>query len=138
MVLGLTHHETAPKRFLAAGFPSHTAKLEREAIENFGKNRNAVVTYRHWRNEELTPTVDFRFDFEGAFNEAAAHAANIHFNLDGFNLRQGWRLGQNADPYLCEPDKHSERVRQQAAPETTTRGSASPSAWTKPRRGGIK
>jgi hypothetical protein len=102
MALGLTHHGTPPKRFLEAGLPPNTVRLEREAIEVFGKNHNAA-TYRHWRNQGLTPTRDVRFDFEGAFNEAAANASNIHFNLDGFDLQQAWRLGQNADPYLCGP-----------------------------------
>jgi hypothetical protein len=87
MALGLTHHGTLPKRFLNAGFPPNPVRLEREAIEVFGKNRNAA-TYRHWRNEGLTPTTDVRFDFESAFNEAVANAVNIHFNLDGINLRQ--------------------------------------------------
>jgi hypothetical protein len=100
MALGLTHHGTPPKRFLKAGLPPNAVRLEREAIEVFGKSRNAA-TYRHWRNEGLTPTTDVRFDFETAFNEAAANAGSIHFNLDGFDLARGWRLGQNNDPYLC-------------------------------------
>ena len=83
-----------------AGLAPNTYRLQREAIEVFGKNRNAA-TYRHWRNEGLTPTADVRFDFESAFNEAAANARSIHFNLDGFALNRGWRLGQNADPYAA-------------------------------------
>jgi hypothetical protein len=102
MVLGLTHHGTPAKRFFRAGLSTNTVRLEREAIEVFGKKRNAP-TYRHWRNEGLTPTTDVRFDFESAFNEAVTNAGNIHFNLDGFDLRQAWRLGQNVDPYLCGP-----------------------------------
>jgi len=102
MALGLTHHGTPPKRFISAGLPPNTIKLEREAIEVFGKKRKAA-TYRHWRNEGLTPTRDVRFDFETAFHEAAANAGNIHLNLDGFDLRQAWRLGQDVDPYLCGP-----------------------------------
>lgn len=100
MALGLTHHGTPPKRFMDVGLPPNIIRLEREAIEVFGKNRNAA-TYRHWRNEGLTPTTDVRFDFEGAFNEATINARTIHFNLDGFDLQQAWRLGQHADPYLC-------------------------------------
>lgn len=102
MALGLTHHGTLPKRFMDAGIPPNIIRLEREAIEVFGKKRNAA-TYRHWRNAGLTPTTDVRFDFEGAFHEAAANAENIYFNLDGFDLRQALRLGQNVDPYLCGP-----------------------------------
>lgn len=102
MALGLTHHGNPPKRFMDAGLPPNTIRLEREAIEVFGRKRKAA-TYRHWRNEGLTPTTDVRFDFEGAFNEAAANAGTIHFNLDGLDLRQAWRLGQNVDPYLCGP-----------------------------------
>ncbi len=81
-----------------AGLAPNTCRLQREAIEVFGKNRNAA-TYRHWLNEGLTPTADVRFDFERAFNEAASNARSIHFNLDGFALQRGWRMGQNADPY---------------------------------------
>lgn len=102
IALGLTHHGTPPKRFMDAGILPNTVRLERESIEVFGKRRFAA-TYRHWRNEGLTPTTDVRFDFEGAFHEAAANAGNIHFNLDGFNLQLAWWLGQNADPYLCGP-----------------------------------
>lgn len=102
MALGLTHHGTPPKRFMEAGLLPNVVRLEREAIEVFGKKRNAA-SYRHWRNQGLTPTTDVRFDFEGAFDEATTNAGTIYFNLDGLDLRQAWRLGQNADPYLCGP-----------------------------------
>ena len=85
-------------QFMVAGLAPNTYRLLREAIEVFGKNHNAA-TYRHWRNEGLTPTADVRFDFENAFSEATANARSIHFNLDGFDLQRGWRMGQNADPY---------------------------------------
>jgi hypothetical protein len=93
VALGLTHFGTPPS-------PSIQYPNPREAIEVFGKRRNAV-TYYQWRNEGLTPTTDFRFDFELAFGEAMQLAGNVHFKLDGFDLRRAWQLGQNADPYAA-------------------------------------
>ncbi len=100
VALGLTHHGIPPKRFMDAGLPPNTIRLEREAIERFGRKRHAA-TYRHWRNEGLTPTTDVRFGFEAAFDEATANAGNVHFNLDGLDLRRGWRLGQGPDPFAA-------------------------------------
>jgi hypothetical protein len=39
------------------------------------------------------------FGFEQAFGEATSNCRTIHFNLDGFDLAQGWKLGQVQDPY---------------------------------------
>jgi hypothetical protein len=99
--IGLTHHGTPPKRVMTAGTPPNDVQVGREPIEVFGHNHDAA-TYRHWRNEGLTPTTDVRFDFEGAFKEATANARVIHFNLDGFRLEEAWQLGQNADPYVAK------------------------------------
>jgi hypothetical protein len=99
VALGLTHHGTPPGRMIQAGFPPNTMFWDREAIEVFGRNRHAL-TYRHWIREGLCRT-DFRFDFQQAFNEATSNAKDIHFNLDGMDLRQAWRVGQNSDPYAA-------------------------------------
>jgi hypothetical protein len=99
VALGLTHHGTPPRRMMLAGMPPNTMLWEREAIEVFGKNKNAA-TYRHWVRECLSQT-DFRFDFEQAFNETTTKARSVHFNLDGMELGRAWRMGQHADPYAA-------------------------------------
>jgi len=86
VALGLTHHGTAPR-------PSTLYPNPREALEVFGRNRDAA-NWHYWRREGLTPTTDARFGFEAAFNEATANARNVHFNLDGYNLRLGRQRGQ--------------------------------------------
>jgi hypothetical protein len=86
VALGLTHHGKPPR-------PSNRYPNPREALEVFGKIRNAA-NWHYWRREGLTPTTDARFDFEAAFNEASGNARNIHFNLDGYNVRKGWQRGQ--------------------------------------------
>jgi hypothetical protein len=99
VALGLTHYGTPPRRMMQAGIPPNTVLWDREAIEVFGRKQNAA-TYRHWLREGLSQT-DLRFDFRQAFNQATANATRICFNLDGMDLRQAWRLGQNADPYAA-------------------------------------
>jgi hypothetical protein len=82
---------------MRAGIQPNTILWEREAIEVFGKYQNAA-TYRHWMREGLSQA-DPRFEFPRAFGEAATNAKYIHFNLDGMDLHQAWRMGQNPDPY---------------------------------------
>lgn len=93
IALGLTHHGTPPR-------PSGRYPNPREALERFGKDRNAS-NWHYWRRDGLTPTTDARFGVEPAFREATANARAIDFNLDGFDLRKGWRLGQNSDPHAA-------------------------------------
>ena len=109
VALGLTHHGTSPRRMISVGAPPGLMGLHREAIEVFGKKHRAA-SYRHWKREGLTPTTDVRFDLESAFDEATANATRIHFNLDGFDVRQAWRMGHNVDPYLCGPTKGGVRT----------------------------
>jgi hypothetical protein len=88
IALGLAHHGTLPRRH--QGFPN-----PHSALAVFSRKRNAV-SWHYWLQAGLTPTTDARFDFEAAFIEATGHAHIIHFNLDGYNLRFGWRDGQGA------------------------------------------
>jgi RHS repeat-associated protein len=85
IALGLTHHGTDPR-------PSGSYPNPRDALEVFGRNRNAY-NYRYWQREGLS-RLSPDFGLEQAFNEATANARHIHFNLDGFNLQRGWRQGQ--------------------------------------------
>ena len=93
VALGLTHHGTFPR-------PSTLYPNPREALEVFGRNRNAY-NYRYWQREGLSQLSPNLMGFENAFREAASKASTIHFNLDGFNLRTGWQLGQAVDPYAA-------------------------------------